>query len=274
MNIHTHTRTGRGVEVVSVMAGRDARRDARLAAESGEPEAADLAATASVCEELPAPPFSIGLHPWQVGKISDITAALAEVEQAAAVPVRNAHRTAALAEEGGGTSVSRGEPLVALPTVARAAAIGEIGIDAAIREAAGGMKIENQRAAFAAQLEIAERHSLPVVLHCVRAFEAVMEIVAEYSLPGVLFHGFVGLPEQAARAVGAGYYLSFGPRSLSSPRTVEAMRAVPPERMFLETDAENVDIDDVYTRVAGLLGTPREELVEQLCHNYKTFFKI
>jgi TatD DNase family protein len=121
---------------------------------------------------------------------------------------------------------------------------------------------------FAAQLRIAEERHLPVILHCVRAFEPTMEILAGFRLPGVVFHGFVGSPQQAAQAVSRGYFLSFDRRSLASPKTVEAMRATPLENLFLETDDAQIPIAEMYAHAAKILAVPIAQLAKQMNDNY------
>ncbi len=125
---------------------------------------------------------------------------------------------------------------------------------------------------FAAQLRIAEERILPVILHCVRAFEPTVEILSAYTLPAVIFHGFIGSPEQAARAIRAGYYLSFGKRSLASPKTVEALRRTPLERLFLETDDAPVPIAEIYARTAEILAITVPQLKEIINKNYLDCF--
>lgn len=224
INIHTHSRAGEGVEVVSVMAGRGARQAAALS------HVADLRGTASVEYDLPEPPFSVGVHPWQLAELDEagLSEALREVE------------------------------------IAPAWAIGEIGLDYAIPADHGGQKM-----VLAAQLRIAEERGLPVILHCVRAFEPVMEILADFRLPSVVFHGFIGSREQAARAVSSGYYLSFDERSLSSRKTVEALRDIPLDRLFPETDDSPVPIAEIYSRVGEILNIPREKLARTIFENYE-----
>jgi TatD DNase family protein len=192
INIHTHKRTGEGIEVVSV----------------------------------------VGIHPWQVGDV-DVEAALSEV---ATAPV---------------------------------SAIGEVGLDYAVE---GDRELQAE--VFRAQLVIAAERKLPVVLHSVRAFEPVMKILADYTLVAVIFHGFVGSREQAQDAVGRGYYLSFGERSLRSPKTLEAMWATPPERLFLETDESTLSIAEIYRLAAEVLGVTDEELKRQIFANYTKIFGL
>ncbi|MFR9130398.1 MAG: TatD family hydrolase [Alistipes putredinis] len=83
--------------------------------------------------------------------------------------------------------------------------VGEIGLDYA-----GTVGREAQLRIFREQLDWAERLGKPVVLHCVKAFEAVMRELAPHALRAVIFHGFIGSSQQAAEAIKKGYYLSFG----------------------------------------------------------------
>ncbi len=150
---------------------------------------------------------------------------------------------------------------------APASAIGEIGLDYAVPGDHG-----EQKMIFADCLRIAEARGLPVILHCVRAFEPAMEILAGFRLPAVIFHGFIGSREQAARAVRSGYYLSFGERSLNSPKTVEALRSIPLDKLFLETDDALVPIADIYARTADFLAIPLPQLKEIINKNYLDCF--
>lgn len=148
----------------------------------------------------------------------------------------------------------------------RAQAVGEIGLDYLHPDR------EAQRRLFEQQLELAETAGMPVVLHCVKAFEPMMTLLGRFRLRAVIFHGFIGSPQQAARAVAAGYYLSFGPRSLRSPRTVQALATVPSERLFLETDDDPTPIESVYAEAARLLGLSLDRLRETLYTNYLRIF--
>ena len=150
---------------------------------------------------------------------------------------------------------------------ADADAVGETGLDFAC----GADRVAQERL-FRLHLDAAQRLCLPVVLHCVRAFEPVMNILREYRLRTAIFHGFIGSEQQAARAVGRGYYLSFGPATTRSPRTVAALRSVPLERIFAETDDTGADIADVYEMICRVRGVEMETLKERLVQNYYDIF--
>lgn len=143
-------------------------------------------------------------------------------------------------------------------------AVGEIGLDKACE-----VDFEQQRAVFEAQLRLAEQHKKPVVVHCVRAFEEVMNALEQFTLKAVIFHGFIGSQEQAARAVKKGYFLSFGARTERSKKTIEALRATPLDRLFIETDEADTPIAEMYALVARLRNTEVEELEEATSRNYE-----
>ncbi|HJG08731.1 MAG TPA: TatD family hydrolase, partial [Alistipes communis] len=144
--------------------------------------------------------------------------------------------------------------------------VGEIGLDYLRPDREAQLRI------FEGQLRLAEAAGKPVVLHCVKAFEETMRLLKQFRLRAVIFHGFIGSPEQAARAVAAGYYLSFGSRSLRSPRTVRALGSIPTQRLFLETDDAPATIESVYATAARLLGMPLDRLKETIYNNYLHIF--
>ena len=150
---------------------------------------------------------------------------------------------------------------------ADARAVGETGLDYAcdVDRAA-------QEHLFRLHLEAAERLSLPVVLHCVRAFEPVMAVLSQYRLRAAIFHGFIGSPQQAAQALKRGYYLAFGPAAQRSPRTMEALHGCPDDRIFAETDDTGVDIADVYAMICDARGMTMEILKERIVRSYYDIF--
>lgn len=154
-----------------------------------------------------------------------------------------------------------------LPLPASVQAIGETGLDSA-----RGPGREVQTATFRTQLALAREKHLPVVLHCVKAFEAVMRELMACEPPAVIFHGFIGSPEQARQAVARGYYLSFGERTFASPKTLAALREVPLSHLFLETDDTLLPIEEIYVRAAAARGVAVEELQRTTIENYERIF--
>ena len=145
--------------------------------------------------------------------------------------------------------------------------IGEIGLDFAC-----DVDHTLQEQVFRQQLRLAEQYEKPVVLHCVRAFEPMMRILAEHNLPAVIFHGFIGSRQQAEQAVKRGYFLSFGEGAFRSPRTIEAMRAIPLSHLFVETDESLSPIEEIYEKIACEREIGLEEMQLQIEKNYNKIF--
>ena len=148
-----------------------------------------------------------------------------------------------------------------------AQAVGETGLDFV-----HGPSREVQTEALRAQLRLARERELPVVLHCVRAFEPLIRELAACEPRAVIFHGFIGSPEQARQALAKGYCLSFGERTFASPKTLAALRGTPLSQLFLETDDSPVPIAEIYARAAEAKGVPEEVLQRAILDNYKRIF--
>ncbi len=96
---------------------------------------------------------------------------------------------------------------------------------------------ESQRALFEAQLQLAQQVNLPVIIHSRDACADTMELLHKYNPRGVV-HCFSGSAETAKEVVNMGMYVGFtGVVTFPNARkTFEAVRAVPMERLLLETD--------------------------------------
>lgn len=68
---------------------------------------------------------------------------------------------------------------------------------------------ELQITALRAQLAIAQKLSLPVIIHCREAFADLFEILPDYDLPAVLLHCFTGTLKEAQIGWERGYYMAF-----------------------------------------------------------------
>jgi TatD DNase family protein len=97
-----------------------------------------------------------------------------------------------------------------------------------------------QRAAFAAQVALAHRHHLALVIHTREAWDDTFDILAAEGVPDrTLFHCFTGGEAEAARALAIGAWLSFsGIVTFKNAADVRAAAAACPiERMLVETDS-------------------------------------
>ena len=121
----------------------------------------------------------------------------------------------------------------------RIAAVGEIGLDRFSAEFA--QTFELQKKLFTAQLEIAEKAGLPVILHIRKAIQEVFgEIQQLKKIKKVIFHSYSGTAEEAETILhrGVNAYFSFGCALLNGhKKAIETVRSLPGERILTETDA-------------------------------------
>jgi len=119
-----------------------------------------------------------------------------------------------------------------------AVAVGECGLDGPISGA--GAPLDRQRAVLRGHLTIARRLGLPVLLHSLRAHDAMREELERDGVPsGGILHSFSGSSEQVPAFAALGLHFSFaGPVTYEGARKpVAAARAVSPDRLLVETDA-------------------------------------
>ncbi|MFI3320573.1 MAG: TatD family hydrolase [Rikenellaceae bacterium] len=150
-----------------------------------------------------------------------------------------------------------------------AEAIGEIGLDYA-----RVFDRQKQQQLFETQLYVAEQKRLPVVIHCVKAFESTLATLRKYNLRAVIFHGFIGSAQQARQLLDRGFYLSFGERTARSPKSIVALKMIPLDRLFVESDESSTPIYNIYEEIAALRGCTAEQLIASARDNYNKIFKI
>jgi len=141
-------------------------------------------------------------------------------------------------DAGSGTEAVLAE-LDALAGEPRVVAVGETGLDR-YRDTAGP---EDQDRVFRAQIAIARRHDLAVVVHCRDAWDACVEVLEDEGMVGpdarVVLHCYSGDLATTARTVANGWFHSFaGNVTFTSAAPLrEVARSVPDELLLTETDA-------------------------------------
>ncbi|ACT08392.1 TatD-related deoxyribonuclease [Dickeya chrysanthemi Ech1591] len=123
----------------------------------------------------------------------------------------------------------------------RLVAVGEMGLDLYMPEP----QFERQKAFLGAQLKLADRHDLPVILHSRRSHDQLAQMLRRYPLActGVV-HGFAGSYDQAMTFIRLGYYIGVG-GTITYPRankTRQAIARLPLDRLLLETDAPDMPV--------------------------------
>lgn len=126
------------------------------------------------------------------------------------------------------------EALAAHPKVR---AIGEIGLD--YYWCKDPDERRRQQELFRAQMRMAGRLNLPVIVHDRDAHLDCLTIAEQYPKVRGVFHCYAGSAEMAERLLKLGYYLSFtGVLTFKNARkAVEVVRRAPLDRLMIETDA-------------------------------------
>lgn len=113
-------------------------------------------------------------------------------------------------------------------------ALGEIGLDYHYLP----FDKEYQQSCFHAQMEMAERLSLPVIIHDREAHGDCFDVVRAHPHVRGVFHSYSGSAEMAKDLVRRGYMISFsGTISFKNARSVkEAASILPHDMVLIETD--------------------------------------
>ncbi len=183
-----------------------------------------------------------GLHPWWVA-----TASQAEIDKA----------------------------LASLGTrLPQASALGEMGIDA-LRP-----NEPLQTEVFEKQLELAQEHDKPMILHVVRAHVAAVRLLNAYGpfAGGGILHAFSGDLNTAQAYINRGFLISIGSGVLKKGfETLKAtVKELSPDNMVIETDAPDGIAADKLLEVAQAVGALQnrrpEDVLSVSTENLKGFF--
>ncbi len=146
-------------------------------------------------------------------------------------------------------------------------AIGETGLDRVHNE-----DIDSQMEIFTAQLEIAEKYDLPVVIHCVKAFPELLSVRKRFYKTPWIVHSFRGNAQTALQLLEKNCYLSFGEAMLKSPQLQEMMAELPLDRVFFETDEAGCTIQELYEEATKIYKVGLRAIKLLTLKNFKKVF--
>ncbi|HEX7891050.1 MAG TPA: TatD family hydrolase [Ramlibacter sp.] len=129
----------------------------------------------------------------------------------------------------------------------RLVAVGEIGLDYFVP----GLDAAKQEFIYRAQLELARKHGLPVLLHVRRSADPLLKQLRRIPVTGIT-HAFNGSAQQAEEFLRLGFRLGFG-GTLTFDRALQIRRLareLPLDALVLETDAPDIPPHWLY-RTAG-----------------------
>lgn len=174
--------------------------------------------------------------------------------------------------------------------------IGEIGLDfyrliGATELGESSLKAM-QKSLFKAQIELALKSKLPIVIHSREAYEDILAIIKSYRPDGIVrgvVHSFEGDWPIAEQFLELGFKLSFNGQTTygRSAGAVEALQKIPLTEMLLETDCPYLTpeplrgqrnqpafVEYVARKIAAVRKVPVEEVADQTTRNAISFFKL
>jgi TatD DNase family protein len=146
-------------------------------------------------------------------------------------------------------------------------AIGEIGLDKL-----KGPEFEIQKSVLLKQIQISEEMNLPVILHCVKAWNE-LEIIKKEVKPKQIwiYHGF-NKSNLVKSVLDSGVMISIGASILTNIKLQEIITEIPNSSLFLETDDSNIDIFEIYQKVSEIKKISLQELEQIIEQNFKRTF--
>jgi TatD DNase family protein len=178
------------------------------------------------------------------------------------------------------------DSIVDLLEVPGIVAVGEAGLDYHYEHSPRHV----QRQVFAAQVQLAHAHRLPLVIHSREAWDDTFDVLAAEGVPErTVFHCFTGGPDEARRCLEVGAYVSFsGIVTFKTAADVQrAAMLVPLERILVETDAPYLApvphrgrpnqpawVSVVGRFIADLRGMPADALASVTSANAATVFGL
>lgn len=124
----------------------------------------------------------------------------------------------------------------------RLVAVGEIGLDFFVPALCTPEMRERQWFFYFAQLKLAQKHGLPVVLHVRRSADLLLKGLRQCSVASGIAHAFNDSAQQAQVLVDMGFALGFG-GALTYARSLQLRRLageLPLSAIVLETDAPDI----------------------------------
>lgn len=152
-------------------------------------------------------------------------------------------------------------------------AIGEFGLDYA-----RDIDKKEQLHFFTAQLELAQRYDLPVIIHAVKSTEDVIFLLKKYPKVVGEIHAFSGSEQQAMTLIAMGFYLGFGLK-ITQPKSTRLramVKNLPIASLLIETDdhPNAQDLSLVAESIAEIKQISVEKLVTQCDNNAISLFNL
>ncbi len=124
----------------------------------------------------------------------------------------------------------------------RVVAIGECGLDYSDlpdKSADAKVIVDKQKKIFRAQIELAIKYKLPLIIHARKAVDEVIEILKEYKNLSGVFHCYAGGNKRIKKVLelGKNWYLGIDGNLTYEIGLEEVVKNIPKDKLILETDS-------------------------------------
>lgn len=144
-------------------------------------------------------------------------------------------------------------------------AVGEAGLDKL-----KGAGWEEQIYYFRKQVELAIEFQLPLIIHCVKAWDELIHLYKEYHPANTwIVHGFRGKPQQAEQLLQIGINLSIGEHF-----NEETIQLIPSDKLFIETDTSIEPVFTFYQQISRIRGVCIDNILFDVGNNVLKTFKL
>ena len=165
-------------------------------------------------------------------------------------------------------------------------ALGEIGLDYHFDD---NPERDVQKKWFEAQIDVAKRNNMPIVVHSRDAMEDTINILKASGHYDGIIHCYSGSKESAKILLDMGFYISIsGPVTFKNAgKLVEVAKYIPDDRILIETDCPYLApepyrgkrncplyVKNVCEKIAEFREIPTEKLAEITKNNAKAVYKI
>jgi TatD DNase family protein len=163
----------------------------------------------------------------------------------------------------------------------RLVGIGEVGLDHWVVK--GDAERDLQRRIFTDFIALAGELDLPLNVHSRSAGRVTVQFLKEQGARRVLLHAFDGKASAALEGAAAGFFFSIPPSVVRSTQKQKLVRALPLDRLLLETDSPVLGPDPATRNeprnlavacqaIADLKGVSSEEVAERTSGNARALF--
>lgn len=163
-------------------------------------------------------------------------------------------------------------------------AVGEIGIDYYHRKD----NEDKQKELFEKMLDLAEKHDLPVIVHCRKAMQDTYDILKKHDVIGSM-HCYQGSAEMAQEFVKLGFYMGIGgPITHNNNKKIrKTVKKIDINHILVETDSPYLTPEEkrgekntplnlkyIIRKLAEELDMTESQIMEITAENAKKLFKI